>query len=345
MKRVIEISAKSQEEAQQMANREISPGEKIVASEVLMAPTKGMFGVVGNPEFRIRYTIDSTPIVAAQEIIPARSPRAPEAETRPADVQKTWVEPAEAYPRDGVYTPKKPGMAPVFGGHHADDDLDSEEPFSGSGDEGERSERVHATRKYSIECVGTDHPAHDQIFNVVKLVGGTVGIAELKLSERIEEDAWIIEVEGKDAALMIGKHGKTLDSLQYIVNIIANKGRDSRVKIVLDVQGYREQRHKGLVQLANRMYRKVVDTRRQVELEPMSTVDRRTVHLALKDRAGIETYSRGVEPLRRVVIAPKKAGQPHSGGGGRHQEPREQRGPSKPRAMPMFMEEDGSKNE
>ena len=330
MKRVIEITAKSPEEAQEVAKRELNPGEKVIASEVLSAPTKGMFGIVGNPEYRIRFTID--------EVI---EPVAPPKPVEPKRAERVRA-PAPAEPMDDGELVRN------------DDDIT----------ELEMEDAVNAMKaepslkKYSIERIGKDHPAYEDIINVIKKVALNVGVNELILEERVEGDAWIIEAGGENVAQLIGKHGKTLDAVQYIVNIVANKAREDKVKIVLDVQGYRDQRHKGLIMLANRMFRKVIESNRQVELEPMSTVDRRTVHLALKDKAGIETFSRGVEPLRRVVIAPKKAGGPSLR---ENREPREPRGrrepresgqstattpsPSKGRAVPMFMEEDGPNEE
>jgi hypothetical protein len=88
------------------------------------------------------------------------------------------------------------------------------------------------------------------------------------------------------------------------MNIIFNKGNDeSRIKIVLDAQGYREKRYQSLIYLANRMAKKAANSHRPIELEPMTTLDRRTIHMALKDRTDVETFSKGTEPMRRVVIS------------------------------------------
>lgn len=147
-----------------------------------------------------------------------------------------------------------------------------------------------------------NNPMHDEMFEIVREVGGSVGVENIELNEFVCDGAWVIDASGDNVSQLIGKHGKTLDSLQYLLNIIYNKGKDERTKIVLDAQGYREKRHRNLMMLAQRMQRKVLATGRQVELEPMSTLDRRTVHMALKDVAEVETFSKGVEPLRRVVI-------------------------------------------
>lgn len=318
MKRVIEITAKSQEEAQEMANRELIPGEKILGSEVLTAPTKGMFGIVGNPEYRVRFTIESAP---------------PESEVQ---IMGT---PVDCEPKDDEIDEPESEEAV------SDDDYDEIEDRTEES-HSRNDSREHVARKYSTELIGKNHPLYDQIIEIITKAAGTVGVTELTLTEKQEDDAWIIDAAGGNVSQLIGKHGKTLDSLQFIVNIVANKGRDAKVKIVLDAQGYRSQRHKGLIILANRMYRKVIDSGRPVELEPMSTVDRRTIHIALKDRSGIETFSRGIEPLRRVVINPKKPSHGSHRGPRDRGHNREQKESStnnnRGKAVPMFMEEDGS---
>jgi spoIIIJ-associated protein len=346
MKRFIEITAKSPEEAQEMVTRELHTDEKVTNAETLAAPVRGIFGVVGNPEFRMRFTIET--VVA------------PEPPARPQS-EEAYVAPVEAPEDDDA------DLDEVADHHEAAAD---DEEYGQPGDQENREARVHTSRKYSIEIVGDKHPAYQKIIGMVTKVAENVGVSELVLHERIEGDAWIIESAGGNVSQLIGKHGKTLDALQYIVNIVANKNiEEKKVKIVLDVQGYRDQRYKGLVQLANRMLRKVLDSGRPVELEPMSTVDRRTVHLTLKDRNGIETFSKGIEPMRRVVITPKKAAgrssapagrsETSSGGGGGggwrtgnsrprparggdRPAPRRDDGPQKGRAVPMFLEEDAS---
>ncbi len=319
MKRVIEISAKSQEEAQEMAKRELHPDEKIINSEILAAPAKGMFGIVGNPEFRIRFTIDAEPVrEEAPPMVPERN-YSSEQESEPLQTARSE--------------------------HSVDED---ESNFDEPDFERSSSERSHSNRKYSTELICSKHPMHDTIIDILNKAAATVGISSITFDERLHEDAWLIEAAGPNVSLFIGKHGKTLDSLQYVVNIIANKGREDKVKIVLDVQGYRDQRHRGLIALANRMFRKVLDTGRPVELEPMSTVDRRTVHIALKDQKGIETFSKGIEPLRRVVISPKnprnrswrppRDGRPQN----ENRQPREEdnsSGSTRGKSVPMFMED------
>ncbi|HNW36380.1 MAG TPA: KH domain-containing protein, partial [Candidatus Ozemobacteraceae bacterium] len=208
----------------------------------------------------------------------------------------------------------------------------------------------HAVKQAPL---GTDHPMHDQVHAIVKHVAEFVGVADVELTDRIDDGVWTVDAAGANVSQLIGKHGRTLDALQYVINIIANKGREGRAKLVIDVEGYREKRHKGLVQLANRMYHKVVDSGRPVELEPMSTLDRRTIHLALKDRSGIETFSKGTEPMRRVVISPTRpAGtdpmpprRPRTGFRGNRAPDKPQRpvgeagGEQKTKSVPMFMED------
>ena len=98
-----------------------------------------------------------------------------------------------------------------------------------------------------------------------------------------------------------------MDALQFLVNQVANKSGGRRVRIVLDAEGYRERRADALAGLARRMANRARRDRRKVTLEPMNALERRIVHLTLADEAGVETYSEGEDPQRRVVIAPRDA--------------------------------------
>ena len=113
-------------------------------------------------------------------------------------------------------------------------------------------------------------------------------------------------LHGKDLGILIGKHGQTLDSLQYITNLIANKNSNQRVRIVIDVENYRSRRVETLTTLAKRLASKVRRTGERVVLEPMNPHERKVIHLALQEDRRIVTNSEGEEPYRYVVIELKK---------------------------------------
>jgi spoIIIJ-associated protein len=121
-----------------------------------------------------------------------------------------------------------------------------------------------------------------------------------------EDDAAItVEFHGEDVALLIGRHGQTIDSVQYLLNAISHRTYGAeRKEVVVDAAGYRERRRSTLEALAVRTAREVADTGRRVELEPMTAVERKVVHLRLKEYEGVETTSEGTEPNRYVVVLP-----------------------------------------
>ncbi len=105
--------------------------------------------------------------------------------------------------------------------------------------------------------------------------------------------------------VLIGRRGETLSALQYLVNRIANQDREHWDRIALDVEGYRDRREKRMTEMAERLYRKVLDTGKAVTLKNLSAHDRRIVHMTLKDRAKVETRSHGEGRLRKLVVAPR----------------------------------------
>ena len=111
-----------------------------------------------------------------------------------------------------------------------------------------------------------------------------------------------ISCEG-DLGLLIGRRGQTLDALQYLTSIVANRYSDEHIRIVLDAENFRERRRNTLEELADRLAAKVIRTRKEVVLEPMSPHERKIIHSKLQGSTKVRTYSKGDEPNRRIVIA------------------------------------------
>lgn len=141
-------------------------------------------------------------------------------------------------------------------------------------------------------------PAMDFIREVVEKMGIDVQISAMCSKEG---DVYI-DIEGKDAACVIGKRGQTLDALQYLTRIAVNKGDKEYTNIIVDAGKYRAKREKTLVLLARRFADKAVRTKRPMKLEPMTAYDRRIIHSALHDHKKVTTRSEGKEPYRRVII-------------------------------------------
>jgi spoIIIJ-associated protein len=111
-------------------------------------------------------------------------------------------------------------------------------------------------------------------------------------------------VEGDDLGLLIGRHGQTIDALQLLCYRAAFRGTGERKRVTVDAAGYRERRREILCRHADSAAERALQSGRPSELEPMTAQERRVVHDHLKERAGVETYSEGDEPDRRVVVAP-----------------------------------------
>ncbi len=118
------------------------------------------------------------------------------------------------------------------------------------------------------------------------------------------DDAIVATLGGSDLGLLIGRHGQTIDALQYLANAIAHR-RGGERRIVVDAAGYRSRRESALQALAHRSAEQAVALGRRIELEPMTAVERKVVHEYLKDDPEVETTSEGSEPNRFVVILPR----------------------------------------
>ena len=130
---------------------------------------------------------------------------------------------------------------------------------------------------------------------------------EVSIEKVRGEEAYVLNFTGEDLGILIGKHGQTLDSLQYLVNLAANHGlTENRVHIILDVEHYRDRREETLRRLAARLADKAIRTRQRIMLEPMNRHERKIIHMALQENRRVSTYSSGDEPYRKVVIEPNR---------------------------------------
>lgn len=127
---------------------------------------------------------------------------------------------------------------------------------------------------------------------------------EASFEAHVEKDRAYLNISGEKMGMVIGKRGDTLDALQYLTNIVVNKGHNDYVKVMLDTENYRSRREDTLRKVAYKFAKKATQTKRPVILEPMNPYDRRIIHSALQDSHQVKTHSEGKEPFRRVVITP-----------------------------------------
>lgn len=136
-------------------------------------------------------------------------------------------------------------------------------------------------------------------------------LANMKVDARVEtrqhEEGVLFDILGSNLGIIIGRRGQTLDALQYLVNVVANRHAEKHVRIILDAESYRLRRKETLEQLAERIAKKAVQTNRNVRLEPMSAAERKVIHAFLQKRSEVTTFSEGEEPHRYIVVAPKEA--------------------------------------
>lgn len=140
----------------------------------------------------------------------------------------------------------------------------------------------------------------NDVFNAMELK------VEIEMSVNEEDDIIEINLIGDDMGVLIGKRGQTLDSLQYLVSLVANKEREKYYRVKLDTENYRERRKATLESLAKNIAYKVKRTRKPVYLEPMNPYERRIIHSVLQGDKYVSTRSEGEEPFRHVVVFMKK---------------------------------------
>ena len=126
--------------------------------------------------------------------------------------------------------------------------------------------------------------------------------AQVKVTET-EKGRYSVVLEGQKLGQLIGRRGETLDAIQQLTNYAVNSGREKRIRVHVDAENYRAKREQSLESLARKVAGKVTKYRRSVTLEPMNAYERHVIHAALQDVPGVNTYSIGTEPNRRIVVA------------------------------------------
>ena len=157
---------------------------------------------------------------------------------------------------------------------------------------------IKARVKFSV-----DETVKEFLNKVFEAMNLTV-VIDIKYNE--ENGTMDIDLSGDEMGVLIGKRGATLDSLQYLVSLVANKESESYIRVKVDTENYRQRRKDTLENLAKNISYKVKRTKRSVSLEPMNPYERRIIHSALQNDKFVTTHSEGEEPFRRVVVTLKK---------------------------------------
>ncbi|MDV5063764.1 RNA-binding cell elongation regulator Jag/EloR [Veillonella sp. YH-vei2232] len=276
----IDVSAKTIEDAIVQGVAQLnSEGRELAETEVITQPSGGFLGIGRKPAV-VRLYFTTMAAEASQE------------EIAEAVIQSNAVEFQPTASIDESATVVVESNASV----DADQAADSEEAFDEEAPKAKRSREVSKEDQAEIAEKGKQF-----LEDMFKQMGLTVFIEKMTTPDKIT-----FQVHGDELGILIGKHGQTLDAIQYLTNLVANKEVAGHCHVVVDVENYRSRREETLVNLAKRLASKVRRNRQKVSLEPMNAFERKIIHTALQGERNIVTDSEGVEPYRHVVISYKR---------------------------------------
>lgn len=269
MATIIEKTGKTVEDALQAALTELGAGKEDVDYEILENPSKGFLGLIGVKPARVK--------VKLKEIPPAQA------------------EPEKISDFEVKISPEENNPAEVEADSEEKIDL-AEEISSDEPPELADAENSNFDRTTVIEAAE----------NFLQEVFSAMNI-DVQISAEETESEVIFDLSGKNLGVLIGKHGQTLDALQYLTNLAVNRnGAPERIHFVLDVENYRERRMETLKKLAKNVADRAIRTRQDVRLEPMNRHERRIIHTVLQNNDRVETHSAGEDPYRYVIVTPKR---------------------------------------
>ena len=265
-KTTLEIIAPTVDEAVSRGLGQLGLSLDTVDVEVLDQGSRGLFGL-GSRQARVRLTIRS----GASE---------PEKEKTTVPAHRLVKAPQDN--RAAVSAPVEEKRAPVIGTKAEETQPDESDP----------------TLRMAAEVVR-------ELLEKMK-VKATLSVKYVDSEDPSEPQAVLVDIQGDDLSILIGRRSETLNALQYIASLIVGKQAGHWVSLMIDVQGYRTRRERQLRQLAHRMAEQAVHTGRRQVLEPMPANERRLIHIELRDHPEVTTESIGEEPNRKVTINPKK---------------------------------------
>ena len=185
---------------------------------------------------------------------------------------------------------------------YAEEDYESAENASDAEDDTDEEPVYYGDDEYTDEPESqVEAAARDYVADILNGIG-----IHGRISSYHEDGNLRIDVSGHDCGAAIGRHGETLDAIQYLTSLVANKFSEEHVRVIVDIGGYRRRREQTLVGIAERTASKVSRSGRMQKLDPMNPAERRIVHSALQGYPGITTFSEGVDPDRYIVVAPDK---------------------------------------
>ena len=313
-----ESSAKTIEEAISAGLEKLGVSISDVTIDVLEEGSKGLFGLFGSRQAKVRLTLKETeadPLEALTAAKPARSaapakPAAPKAPEAPKPVKP-------AAPKT-----EAPKAAPVKSAAPKAEAPKAEAPKAKPAPrkEAPKAEALKAkpTPKAPVQPIEkpvvTMIPA-DQVVEdsapgrALAFLRELTHLMGVEVSIEVGTDAEgnvFANMTGDTLGILIGRRGETLDALQYLTSLKVNRGQEGYTRVTLDTENYRAKREEALTRLANRMANRAIKTGRKVSLEPMNPYERRILHSALQANDQVDTHSEGEEPNRHVVITLRK---------------------------------------
>ena len=278
MTKWIETTGRSEEDAIAAALFQLGLDRDDVSVEVIERAKSGFLGFGGNPaKVRVSYEVPDEESAAPAAAV-VEEPAAPAPESAPVEEA-----PAPA--------PEQKEEAPV-----QEEEKNTLQP----GDE------VMIGQEEPQEEGPVPAPQDDpKAMKIREFLTGLMEHLHVQAQPEIyvTPNGYKVILQGRGLGAIIGRRGETLDAIQQLTNYSVNRGQSKRVRIHIDAEGYRAKREESLQRLAVKVAGKVVRYRKNMTLEPMNAYERHVIHAALQDYPGVTTYSTGVEPNRRTVVA------------------------------------------
>lgn len=304
------FTAKTVDEAKELAVRHFGAAADDITFEVLEEPKKGFLGFGKKGEARVRATYISVNVSMDAPVAAEEAPAQEEAPKKPADSIDVAVvdRPLPEAPAEVIETELSDAEAATAEETAAEAVPAEEAPAEEApAEEAPAAEEAKEEEQLDVSLI-TGEPSEAALAKVEKAKNYLAGVlknmgVEAELIVTAGAESAMIDIAAANNGAVIGKRGETLDALQYLTFMIANRGDKEYYRVILNSANYRERRRKTLEELAAKIAKNVLRTGRQTSLEPMNPYERRIIHSAIAEIEGVSSKSVGEEPYRKVVIS------------------------------------------
>ena len=303
MEKTIVTTGKTIDLAIEAALPQLGLGRDSVSVQVLQQAKSGFLGFGAQPA-KVQVTYEAPdPVPEAPKVALSSASRSKPTAPKKPEVKKEEAPKAESVKAEPVKAAPAKAEAPKAEAPKESKPRQNKPEKKHDAPKAPREPKVEAPKEPKVYAPAEPGSVEEKIEVFLKGLLEKMGSDAVPHAQKEGDNTYHVELVGSDLGYLIGRRGDTLDAIQHLANYSVNRGVEGHIRINVDAEEYRQKREESLRRYARKKAQQVLKARRRTTLEPMNAYERHVIHTALQDVTGVTTYSTGVDPNRRVIVA------------------------------------------